>query len=75
MIGLIGILVFGGGIFGIGKLLSLIGGFYFGFLFVVLIISLLKGWNNDIKRYILIIIFVGMFIIYFMGIVFMCYFN
>ena len=67
--------VFGGGTSGIGKLLSPTGGFYFGFLFAALIISLLKGRNNDIKRYILITIFVGMPIIYFMGTVFMCYFN
>ncbi|HBH3608513.1 TPA: biotin transporter BioY [Clostridioides difficile] len=75
MIGLIGIPVFGGGTSGIGKLLSPTGGFYIGFLFAALIISLLKGRNNDIKRYILITIFVGMPIIYFMGTVFMCYFN
>lgn len=56
-------------------MLSPTGGFYFGFLFAALIISLLKGRNNDIKRYILITIFVGMPIIYFMGTVFMCYFN
>ncbi len=55
MIGLIGIPVFGGGTSGIGKLLSPTGGFYFGFV-CRLIISLLKGRNNDIKRYILITI-------------------
>lgn len=60
LMGLIGLPVFSGGTSGPGKLFGPTGGFYFGFLLSVILISWLKGNKNSFKRYCLVTIFVGL---------------
>lgn len=72
LMGTVGLPVFSGGGSGLAKLLGPTGGFLFGFLFMVLAISLLKGKNNHLGRYLLVTIGVGMPVLYFMGTAYMC---
>ena len=51
LMGLIGLPVFAAGTAGVAKLLGPTGGFYFGFFFGALAISLLKGTKSNLKRY------------------------
>lgn len=82
VMGLIGLPVFSGGATGFAKLFSPTGGFYFGFLAAVVVISMLNklhitkfgGKKNDIRRYFLLTTVVGMPIIYLFGTAFMCFF-
>jgi len=60
IMGLIGLPVFSGGTSGPGKLFGPTGGFYFGFLFSALLISLLKGKSNNLMRFIIITILIGL---------------
>ena len=73
LLGLVGVPVFGGGTAGPGKLFGPTGGFYLGFLIAAVIISLFKGKNIDIKRYILVTIFLGMPLIYLFGSIYMSF--
>ena len=73
--GLIGLPVFAGGTSGPGKLFGPTGGFYFGFLFAVIIISLLKGKEIHLKRYVLLTICVGIPIQHLFAVLFMCFYN
>lgn len=59
LMGIIGIPVFAGGTAGLSKLLSPVGGYYFGFLAAVFLMSCLKGKKPDIKRYLAVTLFVG----------------
>lgn len=67
MLGVCGIFVFLGGVVGLGKIFGFIGGFFIGYLLLVLIISLLKGKENSFKWYLVVIVLVGMLIIYLGG--------
>lgn len=73
--GLIGLPVFSGGTAGPGKLFGPTGGFYFGFLFAVIVISLLKGRKVRFSRYCLVTIFAGIPIQHLSAILFMCFHN
>jgi biotin transport system substrate-specific component len=69
LLGICGIPVFVGGTAGLGKVFGPTGGFILGFLVAAPVISLLKGKSNDIRRYLMITILVGMPIIYVFGVV------
>jgi len=73
--GLIGLPVFSGGTGGPGKLFGPTGGFYFGFLFAVIAISLLRGRKNSMKRYCMVSIFIGIPIQHICAIIGMCIYN
>lgn len=74
-LGLCGLPVFSGGTGGIGKLFSPTGGFCIGFIVAAVLISLLKGKNNQLRRYIPVTIFVGIPVIYAFAVLFMCVFQ
>lgn len=73
--GLIGLPIFSGGSAGPGKLFGATGGFYFGFLFAVIAISILKGKKNNIVRYAAVTIGVGIPIQHLFAILFMYFHN
>lgn len=75
LMGLIGLPVFSGGTSGPGKLFGPTGGFYFGFLFAVIAISLLRGKKNSFPRYCAVLITVGMPIQHICAIFVMCMHN
>lgn len=75
LMGLIGLPVFSGGAAGPGKLFGATGGFYFGFLFAVIVISLLKGKGNKFTRYSIVTICAGLPVQHLLGIIFMCFYN
>lgn len=74
-LGLIGIPVFSGGTAGPGKLFGPTGGFYFGFFFAVIFISMLKGKKNNFVRYAVVTIGLGIPIQHIFAILFMCFHN
>lgn len=71
MMGLLGLPVFSGGTSGAGKLFGPTGGFYFGFLTAVVVISFLKGRKIRVGRYILVTILAGIPIQHFFAVLFM----
>ena len=75
LMGLIGLPVFSGGASGPGKLFGPTGGFYFGFLFGVVLISLLKGKKFRFIRYVVVTICVGIPVQHIFAIIFMCFHN
>lgn len=75
VMGLVGLPVFSGGTAGPGKLFGPTGGFYFGFFFGALAISLLKGKKLRPWRWGLVTIAVGLPIQHFWAVLFMCLHN
>lgn len=75
LMGLIGLPVFAGGTGGAGKLFGITGGYYFGFLFAAVLISLLKGKDISLKRYIAVTVFVGVTIEHLCAVLVMCLHN
>ncbi|MBQ2901908.1 MAG: biotin transporter BioY [Agathobacter sp.] len=75
LMGLIGLPVFSAGTGGPGKLFGPTGGFYFGFLFAVIAISVLRGKKISMKRYCFVSILVGMPIQHLCAIIVMCMHN
>ena len=75
LMGLMGLPVFSTGTSGPGKLFGPTGGFYFGFLVAVLLISLLKGKKISFLRYCLVTIVVGLPVQHAFAILFMCIHN
>ena len=73
--GLIGLPVFSGGTAGPGKLFGPTGGFYFGFLFAVIAISLLRGKRISLRRYCVISIAIGIPIQHLCAVIGMCIYN
>lgn len=69
--GLIGLPVFAGGISGPAKFVSPTGGFLIGFLAAAVLISLLKGKNNQFWRYLLVTALVGIPVINLFGVIMM----
>lgn len=75
LMGFIGLPVFSAGTSGPGKLFGPTGGFYFGFLFAVIAISLLKGKKNSFLRYSIVSITIGMPIQHLFAVLFMSIHN
>ena len=75
LMGVIGIPVFSGGSAGVGKLFGATGGFYFGFLFAVMAISLCKGKKRRLFRYIVVTVGLGLPIQHICAVLFMCFHN
>lgn len=75
LMGFIGLPVFSAGTGGPGKLFGPTGGFYFGFLIAVVVISLLKGQRISFIRYCLITILAGIPLQHLFAILFMCMHN
>ncbi len=76
LLGVVGLPVFSGGKSGFGTILSPTGGFIIGFIIAAFLVSLLKGKKDNIVRFILISILVGIPCIYIPGIAFyMIYAN
>ncbi len=75
LIGAIGLPVFSGGRSGVGTLVGPSGGYFLGFLLTVLVITLIKGKNLNLKKSIILTVFVGMTMIYICGAAWMGYYN
>lgn len=75
MLGLFGLPVFSGGTAGPAKLFGPTGGFYFGFLFAVAVISALKGNGSEFWRYAVATIAAGLPIQHLFAIMFFCFYN
>lgn len=75
VMGLAGLPVFSGGTSGPAKLFGPTGGFYFGFLLAVVLISLFKGNTVNLFRYILVTIVLGIPVQHLMAIAFMFFYN
>lgn len=75
LMGLIGLPVFSAGTAGPGKLFGPTGGYYFGFLFAVIAISLLRGKRISMKRYALVSIMAGIPIQHACAVLGMCIHN
>lgn len=75
LMGFIGLPVFSAGTAGPGKLLGPTGGFYFGFLAAVILISIFKGKKNSFLRYCMVTIGLGMTVQHIFAILFMCVHN
>ncbi len=73
LMGAVGLPVFSGG-GGIGKLLGVTGGFYWGFLVAVPLMSRLKGKEICFKRYLLSLV-AGLVIEHIFAVAFMCFHN
>ena len=67
LLGIIGLPVFSGGRSGFGVLLGPTGGYIIGFTISTVLISLLKGKKNSVKRYFLFILLLGLPITYLFG--------
>ena len=72
LLGTAGLPIFVGGMGGPGKLFGPTGGFIFGYLLAVPLMSLLKGKTPDFKRYMAVAVFIGMPVIYIGGSISMC---
>lgn len=75
MMGLMGLPVFSAGTAGPGKLFGPTGGYYFGFLFAVIVISILRGKKISMKRYAMVSIMAGIPIQHVCAILGMCIHN
>lgn len=75
LMGLVGLPVFSGGVGGAGKLFGVTGGYYFGFLIAVVLMSLLKGKKPSFLRYTAVTVFVGVSIEHLCAILMMCLHN
>lgn len=69
ILGAFGLPVFSGGAGGFGKLLGPTGGYILGYLIAATVISILKGKDINIKRYLLVTILVGIPLIYLCGLI------
>ena len=74
LIGAVGLPVFSGANAGVGFLFGPNGGYVFGFIAAVFLMSILKGKKTDFKRYTLVTVLVGMPVIYFFATAFMAFF-
>ncbi|SDG45863.1 biotin transport system substrate-specific component [Selenomonas sp. WCT3] len=68
-LGAVGLPVFPGGMGGLGRLLGPTGGFYFGWPFVCLLVSLLKGKAISFRRYALAAVLAGVPLTYVGGLI------
>lgn len=67
LLGACGLPVFSGGTGGIGRLFGPTGGYLLGYLIAAVVISILKGKEVNIKRYLFVTMVVGIPIIYLCG--------
>lgn len=74
IMGAVGLPVFSGGA-GLGKLFGITGGFYWGFLIAVPLMSLFKGKKAEIKRYFLVCAFIGVTVEHICAVFVMCLHN
>lgn len=70
-LGIFGLPVFSGGTSGFGRIFGPTGGFILGFLVIAPLMSYLKGKNNSFKRYICVTVFIGMIVLYAVGVIHM----
>ena len=75
LMGLVGLPVFSAGTAGPGKLFGPTGGYYFGFLFAAIAISMLRGKKISMKRYTIVSILAGIPIQHLCAIIVMCLHN
>ena len=75
LMGALGLPVFSGGTAGVGKLLGATGGYYFGFLISVVIVSLLKGKEISFKRYTAVLVGLALPVQHLCGMLMMCIHN
>lgn len=75
VMGAVGLPVFSGGTAGIGKLLGPTGGYYFGFFISAVAVSLLRGKEINLKRYIGVMIAVSIPIQHICAVIMMCIHN
>ena len=57
--GAVGLPVFSGGSSGLSKLLSPVGGYYFGFIIAAFLISHFKGNTSDLRQYLAVTVLIG----------------
>ncbi len=69
--GAIGLPVFSGGTSGLSKLLSPVGGYYFGFLLAVFLMSRFKGNKIQFKRYLAVTVLIGIPVEHIFAVLFM----
>lgn len=70
LLGIVGLPVFSGGTAGIGRILAPGGGFIIGFVAAAFLVSLLKGKKQNIVRYIVVAIVVGIPVVDIFGVIF-----
>ena len=75
LMGALGLPVFSGGTAGVGKLLGVTGGFYFGFLISAVVVSSLKGKEIILRRYTAVMTAFALPIQHICGVVMMCIHN
>ena len=75
LMGFIGLPVFSAGTAGPGKLFGPTGGFYFGFLFAVILISMLRKRRRTWKYYCMVTIIIGIPVQHVCAILVMCMYN
>ena len=75
LMGALGLPVFSGGTAGVGKLLGVTGGFYFGFLISAVVVSSLKGKEISLRRYTAVMTAFALPIQHICGVVMMCIHN
>lgn len=73
LMGIFGLPVFSGGTAGISKLLSPVGGYYFGFVAAGLAISLLKGKKQGFTHYFALTALIGIPVEHLFAIIMMCF--
>lgn len=74
LMGAVGLPVFSGG-GGIGRLFGITGGYYWGFLAAVPLMSLLKGKGASFKRYVTVSVFIGVITEHIFAVLVMCLHN
>ena len=75
VMGLCGLPVFSGGTAGPDKLFGPTGGFYFGFLASVVLVSLLKGKRSGVPKNLILTICLALPVQHFFAVLFMCFYN
>ena len=73
--GAVGLPVFSAGTAGLGKLFGVTGGYYFGFLFSAIAISILKGKEISFTKYTALLICPGMILQHICAVIVMCLHN
>lgn len=75
LMGIIGLPFFSGGTSGLSKIFGPTGGYYFGFILAVVIISLFKGREFSFPRYCAVTVLVGIPAQHICAIIMMCFYN
>lgn len=75
IMGALGLPVFSGGTAGLGKLLGVTGGYYFGFLISAVAVSFIKGKAISFRRYALSVVCVAIPVQHICAVIMMCIHN